>query len=284
MQRKSLADWGRAKNSEERALILLLYLPMLSLGFFSLWAFARLGLSWWRGEPDRLRPCARRTRAPRGGTHRFPTVLLLPPGCTAPLGILARVLGRGDGEPLAPQTRAWPPARRRLSSGLLGALLIAHAGLYLWRMLPDRYTGTIFARKNRKVLFQAENGVRVYVTRHEIAGLKPLQALIRDHTQRDDFLVAYPYHPALNVMADRRTYERNVYVDNAIAEPDWNAQAIARLERFKPAVVVLSDWAINGTEQSRFSVWAEPTKTWIQEHYVYQGTYLMFEVYTRPDK
>ena len=67
---------------------------------------------------------------------------------------------------------------------------------------------------------------------------------------------------------------------------NWDAEAIARFEKFRPAVIVLSDWDINGSESSRFSVWAVKTKTWVQTHYIFQGAYIAgsdtFEIYTRP--
>jgi hypothetical protein len=42
--------------------------------------------------------------------------------------------------------------------------------------------------------------------------------------------VAYPYHPAINLLANRRTYEKNVYIDNATRNKNWDADAIARFE------------------------------------------------------
>jgi hypothetical protein len=99
-----------------------------------------------------------------------------------------------------------------------------------------------------------------------------------------DYLVAYPYHPSINVICDRRTYEKNVYVDNATCGPNWNEGAIKRIEKYRPNVIALSDWSINGYDDSRFSVWGEKTKTWIQTNYLPQGRYLEFEVYTRPEK
>jgi hypothetical protein len=170
---------------------------------------------------------------------------------------------------------------------LVGLLVAAHAWIYVWRMIPDRWTGTIaarhisFVKKSARMLpFHAENGVDVFVTQREFEGLTGMLKAIREYSKPGEYVVAYPYHPSVNVIANRPTYERNVYVDNAIAPPTWNRDAIARLEKFRPPVVVLSDWAVNGTNDSRFSVWAEPTKTWIQQHYTLQGTYLEFEVYT----
>ena len=173
--------------------------------------------------------------------------------------------------------------RRRLASRLLIVFISLHAVLYLWRTLPDRWTGTIAVRKGRAKLFEAENGVRVYVSKKEHAGLTTILGLIRRHSRPGDYLVAYPYHPSFNVLADRPTYEKNVYVDNATRSKYWDTEAISRIKQFAPAVIILSDWDINSTGSSRFSVWALETKTWIQTNYVHQGTYLdWYEVYTRP--
>jgi hypothetical protein len=138
-------------------------------------------------------------------------------------------------------------------------------------------------RNKRTKFFRAENGVNVFVTSRELAGLTAIQRIIHDHTGPDDYVVGYPYSPGINLLANRRTYERNVYVDNASRSDNWDADAIARIERYKPAVIVLSDWDVNGTNASRFSVWAVKTKTYIQTHYVNQGTYLEFEIFTRPE-
>jgi hypothetical protein len=176
--------------------------------------------------------------------------------------------------------------------------LAVHAWLYLSRMLPDRSAGTIAANREftklmqegrysklfhhgkRPRLFHGANGADVLVSEREFNELETIVHLVDAHSTKGDYLVAYPYHPSLNVITDHPTYEKNVYVDNATRSGNWDDEAIARLEKYKPAVVILSDWAINGTEASRFSIWAEKTKTWIQTHYVNQGTYLDFEVYT----
>jgi hypothetical protein len=198
----------------------------------------------------------------------------------------------------------WSELRRtswaaRMFACLFMLALAAHAGLYLWRMLPDRWTGTIAARAtfqkgkdggwhlhaNRNTLFHGENGVDVYVTKKEHTALEELKSLVNAHsTSPNDYLIAYPYHPQINLLANRRTYEKNVYVDNATCGPGWNEAAIGRIQQYRPNVIVLSDWAINGTEDSRFSVWAEKTKTWIQTNYLLQNKLLEFEIYTRPEK
>ena len=110
---------------------------------------------------------------------------------------------------------------------------------------------------------------------------------MEENSRPDDYLVAYPYHPTINVMTNRRTYEKDVYIDNETSARTrhWDEETIRRIEKFQPAVIVLSDWAVNGHDGSRFSVWAAPTKAWIQAHYQSRGTFATdvdeFEVYAR---
>ena len=122
-------------------------------------------------------------------------------------------------------------------------------------------------------------------SKNELPALQALCKVVEEHSKPDEYLVAYPYHPTINVMTNRRTYEKNVYIDNAERKRDWDREAIKRFEKFQPAVIVLSDWAVNGHEGSRFSAWAAPTKAWIQAHYQSRGTFKTdvdeFEVYTR---
>lgn len=280
LRRKSFADLAGAKTPEMKQFIVLLYAPLLSLGLLTLWASVQLLMAWRRREDAAFQAALGALVLLGAALTDFPQYFFFRPDSPhlSEFSPGFWVAVSGGLLLLATGVRSLP---RRLAVGAFTLLLLAHAGLYLWRMFPDRFTGTIAARKNRTQLFQGENGVRVYVTRHEIDGLRHLQQIVRDHTQREDYLVAWPYHPAVNLLTDRPTYEKNVYVDNAIAEPGWNAHAIARLERYQPAVVVVSDWAINDTEASRFSVWALPTKTWLQTHYVNQGTWLKMEIYTR---
>ena len=152
-------------------------------------------------------------------------------------------------------------------------------------MMPDRWTGTIAARQFHDTRFTAANGVDVYVSANDLPALQALCKVVEENSKPDEYLVAYPYHPTINVMTNRRTYEKNVYIDNAERKRDWDQEAIKRFEKFQPAVIVLSDWAVNGHDGSRFSVWAAPTKAWIQAHYQSRGTFKTdvdeFEVYTR---
>lgn len=174
----------------------------------------------------------------------------------------------------------------RVVLAALAVFMFVHAGIYLVRTMDDRWTGTIDARWSNKVMFEGENGVRVYVQTKEIDELTKLREVIQRHAGEDEYVVAYPYLPAVNLLANRRTYERDVYVDNATAGRGWNAKAIARFEKYRPAVIVFSDWAINGYDDSRFTVWAAPAVQWIKENYDFAGEFHhkeKFQVYVRKD-
>lgn len=287
LARKTLWDLGRAKDAEEAALILLVYVPIIILFPLAAWAAVAVLLALRNREVEPFaRPLAALlviggalTTFPQYFFFRpdAPHVSEFSPGYWVAAFSACCLLGFR-----VPQ-RWTSPARLATSVFLLA--LVLHAGLFLWRMMPDRWTGTIAARKGRNVLFHGANGVDVFVSKKENKALQEIRQIVEQHSpSTSDYLLAYPYHPALNLLCDRRAYEKNVYIDNATREPGWNAAAIRRIQKFQPKVIILSDWDINGSEESRFSIWAEPTKTWIQTHYINQGTYLEFDVFTRPEK
>jgi hypothetical protein len=164
-------------------------------------------------------------------------------------------------------------ASRRIFGQILAGLLFLHAGLWTWRMLPDRWCGTIAARENRKTLFEGENGVRVFEQKKTVAWMNDVLRLIRERSGANDHLVAYPYHPSFNVLGNRRTYEKKVYIDDAQAGPQWGKEAIKRIEKNQPAIIIVSDWDINGTEASRFRNWANDVYAHIKQNYELLGTF-----------
>lgn len=298
---KTLADLRTAKDAPEKALILLRYLPLFTLVPLALWAVGAMLLGWRRNELGAMNRPIAALLAIGGALTIFPQYFFwrsdsphiseFMPGYWAAAFAAVFLLGWSD-----LRRTSWVA---RTFACLFFLALVTHATLYLWRMLPDRWTGTIAARgtfqrkghgpwkwnKRNDTPFHGANGVDVYVSKKEAEALEELQKLVSTHSgSSTDYLVAYPYHPQINLLVDRRTYEKNVYVDNATAGRGWNDAAIARIQKYQPNVIVLSDWAINGTDESRFSVWGEKAKTWIQTHYLLQTKLLEFEIYTRPEK
>ncbi len=278
LDRSAWHEFVTAKDTAHREFIALTYLPLLTLLPLILWALAAFVRATFSQNPDATRRPLAALLMLGGALTTFPQFFFFRPD---PPHLSEFSPGFWTGAFCACLLLGQPDFRR-LVPRLLSVVLILHAALYLDRMLPDRWTGTIAARKNRTKLFHGDNGVNVFLNAKEFTGLNQVQALIREHSRPGEYLVAYPYHPAFNLLADRPTYEKDVYIDNATRTANWDAEAIARIEKFQPAVIILSDWDINGTEASRFSVWATPTKTWIQTHYDFQGTYLdWYEVFTR---
>ncbi len=209
------------------------------------------------------------------------------------VGSVASLLLLGARGGLWPRGQTW----RRWPFRILAGVLLINLGLFLFRMFPDKSTGSIAARCNffanmqrlwhhpkKAELFHGANGVNVYLTRSEFEDLTALVKVIREHAKAGDYLLVYPYHPLINLITDLPTYEIDLYVDNATHSKTWETGAISRMEKYRPAVIALSDWEINDTEASRFSVWAARTKAWIQAHYDFQGFYMghqQIEVYTR---
>ena len=175
-------------------------------------------------------------------------------------------------------------SRSRIPTRVLAAYLALHCGVWVWRILPDRWCGTIAARENRKTLFEGENGVSVFEQKDTAQWMTEAHRVIRENSTDADYLVAWPYHPSFNIFTNRLSYENRLYVDETIAKGSWNAKAIARIESHKPRIIVISNWDINGTEASRFKNWGAPIYAHVAAKYELLGIYdkkEQFEIWKR---
>jgi hypothetical protein len=300
LQRQS---WSGADKLNKQLLFVLLYAPIVALLPIVLWSLYA-GVTALAKRDSAVFPNALAALLAAGGALiDFPQYFFFRPDAPhlsefSPGFWVAAVTGVALLGAGAIGWRLW------IKRGLI-VFLSLQAAAYVFRMLPDPYTGTIAARTKRTQpfrhgkgsrveLFHGQNGVDIYVTKSEFAGLTDLVKVIQAHSSPGDYLLVYPYHPAINLIADLPTYETDLYVDNDTSRRtrwNWQSGAIDRIKHYQPAVIVLSDWAINNNEASRFSVWAKRTRDWIQKNYDLQPnprtskSYFTetdkFEVYTR---
>lgn len=142
---------------------------------------------------------------------------------------------------------------------LVGAGLSAlYLALYLAIGLPSPATGSIGVSTGRTETFVAENGVKVRVAPEEYAQLVFLRDTIAANSRPGDAIVCVPYCPGVAFMTGRRMLLDNFYADDTFPalRPQWLSTAIAETRAARPPVILVQDWAINGTEQSRFANWA----------------------------
>lgn len=264
----SVQEAKEGKRDEVLGLFLLTYLPLVSLVPLVLWG----GIAWILAvvrKGDTRKPLAALVLL-GGALTMFPQYFFwrpdsphlseFGPGFWCGAAGASALLGAWGG-------RWFAPGR------LVPVLLMLHAGVWVWRMAPDRWCGTIAARVNRDVWFEGSNGVRIYEQKKTVEWLNEVLLTVRERSGESEFLVAYPYHPAFNVLTNRPTYEKNVYVDNATAGPQWNAEAINRIESFRPKIVIISGWSINGSTASRFKNWAAPVYQHVRSRYAYFGSF-----------
>jgi hypothetical protein len=269
------------KYFETLAFFLLQYAPLLSLLPLAVWAAAR----WFRATVERRDarlPLAALTLVGAALTM-FPQYFFWRPDAPhlSEFGPGYWVAAVGAFVLLGSSGNSW-----HVPSRILAIYLVLHCTLWIARILPDRWCGTIAARDNRETYFEGENGVHIYEQKKTVEWMKEAHRIIRANSTDSDFLVAWPYHPSFNVMTNRLSYERELYMDETRARPGWNERAIQRIEKRKPRIIVISDWAINGTEASRFKNWGAPIYTHMQTHYELLSTFdkkEQFEVWKRKD-
>ena len=148
------------------------------------------------------------------------------------------------------------------------AVAIAIVGIsYLSLTFPNPYGGTLFLRMNRHTEFRGANGVDVILDRREFEEVNTLFSATVLNSTKKDYVVCYPYLPGVNFITARPTFQTNLYVDDVVHAPDWQQIEIAKIQQYRPAVIIIDDRKINGTEVSRFSHWAAQMTKFIESRY-----------------
>jgi hypothetical protein len=105
------------------------------------------------------------------------------------------------------------------------------------------------------------------------------------NSTKKDYVACYPYLPGVNFITARPTFQYNLYIDDVIQSLDWQEAEIAKIRHYRPAVIVIDDWKINGTDGSRFSQWAAKMTQFIKSRYqlvAITGTKKIFALMTPP--
>ncbi len=182
---------------------------------------------------------------------------------------------------------AWRYASRlgRLGLGLglfLSALLLL---LYCINALQSQSSGGIAAGLNKRLEFRAANGVDVKLTPDEFRDASAIYRIITAVSAPEEYLICYPYNPEINFMTDRPSYEYNFYIDNVMISPErFYKEEVEKISRYHPTAFVITDWEVNNTEQSRFSIWAAQTYDYIRVNYKLAYKRGNIEVFVRSDR
>jgi hypothetical protein len=122
-----------------------------------------------------------------------------------------------------------------------------------------------------------------FVNSYEYRVLTWLDTSVRSSTAPSDYVLCFPYCPGINFITGRPTFQRRPYVDDEIlrAQPSWIREMREQIETRPPKVIIVWNWAINGTEISRFRNWARPLYRYIASTYKLRGESMGFEVYVR---
>jgi hypothetical protein len=273
LKRAPFSGIWRAKG-RNRLLPLLTYAPIFSFAVFLLLAVAGLARGLWRREFTLASAPMQWLILIGGSLTTFPQFFLFRPDRPhlsefMPGFIIAMAGGLW---------LLWP---RKVSAGLVRrAAVLIYTGIVAVHLVAfaifafeHASAGTYVARHGRKTRFDAANGVNVLVTQREAEILTGVRDAILQHSRPEDYLVCFPYMPGYNLMTNRRTYERNVYVDNATRSGNWSDEAIQDFETKRPAVVIIDDRKINGLDASRFSQWAAKAYAYLQQNYTRVGRF-----------
>ncbi len=268
LRRRPLADIWSHVGRKNRLLAFLTYAPFLGFGFFFLAGVAGFARQVWRQEFTLAERPLQWLLLIGGSLTTFPQFFFFRPDrphlsefmpgyILAMAGCVALLWPRGE-KSSRPQL---------LLASALAAFFLAHLAVFGFYAFQHPSAGTIAARFDREAKFAGENGVRVRDFRRQVQTLTTIRDAVHTHTRPGDFVICFPYMPGYNLMTNRRTFVRNVYVDNATHDADWAVTTIRDFEEKKPAVVIIDNRAINGTAASRFTRWAAPVYDYVRIHY-----------------
>jgi len=180
---------------------------------------------------------------------------------------------------------AWHRSRPALSSAMLfdlAAFLLVV--LHFISSFPKESSGSVAADHKRGYEFAGQNVTNVRLTSWEIEEVEGIYDQVMTYSDEGDWVICLPYSPTVNFMTDRPSYLHNLYVDNATAPRGWVKETIGEFETRNPAVVLIDNRDINGTEESRFRNWAQPVYSYLLENYVYVGTFNWSDLFVHPDR
>lgn len=253
--------WRALLHGYTAGLALLIYFPVLVIGGFAIAAVT----AWFKGQ---------REEAPVFLVALFAAIATLPhyflfrpdlahianfmPGYVVLTAVIMFAMFRLNAD---------PNRMKRAAAAVVAGVLMGHLGIYLGIGLNSDSTGAIGTAGTRTAQFVSVNGVDARVTPDEKTHLTALQDAVVQHSQPGDSIICYPYCPGVAFMTGRRLLLHNFFADDGtpLREPGWVDMAIAKTREAKPPVVIIMDWAVNGTDRSRFGVWAAPYVAAVKE-------------------
>lgn len=269
----------------DRMLALLTYAPMVGFGLFLLIGLGGFLRTLFRGEFALNAPGFLWPLLVGASMTTFPQFFFFRPDrphlsefmtgyITAMAACLWLLWPRGERRPPIARAFAWSVA----------LFLVGQMAVYITFAMQHPSSGTIAARIGRKAWFHGENGVNVREFKRQATSYQGIHDVVMKESSPTDYVICFPYMPGYNVMTNRPTYLRNVYVDNATRSANFSEETIRGFEEKRPAIVIIDDRAINGTDVSRFSRWAPKVHNYLKKHYKLAATFETVEVFTRPQE
>ena len=258
-----------ARAGRNRLLPILTYAPLAGFAAFLLLGLAGLAREFWRREFTLACVPMQWLLLIGGSMTTFPQFFFFRPDrphlsefmpgfIIAMAGCVLLLWPRG-----ARRNRSSPTGRRSIRRGVSASIFCS---LRCSRSITPRRERSRREKGGRPVL-QRRTESTSFVSKREAQILTGVRDAVLKHSSPSDYLVCFPYMPGYNLMTNRRTYFRNVYVDNATRSGSWSEDTIRDLETKRPAVVIVDDRKINGLDASRFSQWAAKTYAYLKEHY-----------------
>ena len=145
----------------------------------------------------------------------------------------------------------------------------AQVALFVVHGMQAPGMGWFAQRQGRDAVFDGPVGIHVKVSTGERLQFEAIDRVIRASSRPDESIICVPYCAGFAFMAGRRMLFRQHYVDDSVGagDPGWIERAIALTGKMQTPVIIVQDWAPNGTEASRFGNWASRYMDFVRRTY-----------------
>lgn len=138
--------------------------------------------------------------------------------------------------------------------------------LYEMNLGHGFYVGSIGARWQNTAKLETER-MTVWTNPHEARWIREIIQKIHTATRPGDFILALPLNPLFYFVADRANPLKHEWILPGMLDESAQDEAVRKLQITPPRLVILSDLAIDGREDRRFSRYAPVVYNYLMRHY-----------------
>jgi hypothetical protein len=166
----------------------------------------------------------------------------------------------------------------RANKTALNVLIVFFPFLFFYEMNVHHgfYAGSVGASNIKPVVRLKLDRLEVYTNPQEAHWVKEIVSRINRHSKKGDPIYAVPLNPIFYFLTDRINPTVHDWILPGMLDTEGQKKVVEDLKKMQPKLVVLSDIAIDGREERRFSNYAPIIFRYLKSNYEFRETVGLF--------